>query len=170
MKARPSQSPPQSAYDVSSNEEHPVRREVKKFCGSYTLEVAFEEDSQTLTTFEHVPGMVAVLCTLRKEGKVVGQGRGSSVASRMNRGIERTAYTAINGALLSAVNNATKILDTLRLEEADEDQDAQRVGLAEAYRARHDVGFDRATDKQKAYARQLLSLNVEDEADRKSVV
>src|SRR3989344_64472 len=105
MKARPSQSSPQSASNASSNEEHPVRREVKKFCGSYTLEVAFEEDSQTLTTFEHVPGMVAVLCTLRKEGKVVGQGRGSSGASRMNRGIERTADTAINGALLSAANN-----------------------------------------------------------------
>ena len=146
-----------------------MRREVKKFCGSYTLEVAFEEDSQTLTTFEHVPGMVAVLCTLRKEGKVVGQGRGSSVASRMNRGIERTAYTAINGALLSAVNNATKILDTLRLDEADEDRDAQKVGLAEAYRARHNVGGDRATEKQKSYARQLLSLNVEDESDREQI-
>ena len=97
------------AYNVRE-EKNPVMEEVRKLCGTYSLSATFEEDTQTLGACKHIPGLVAVLCTLKKDGRVIALGRGSSCHNRMNRSIERTTFAAINGSLMSAVNNCTKVI------------------------------------------------------------
>jgi hypothetical protein len=122
----------------------------------------------TLDTL-NISGLISVLCTLRKDGRIVGQGRGWSTVNRVNKSIDRSCSTAINGSFLSACNNACKVLDALRLQEMDEQAAADKNAMfRDAYGAReHDPAL--ATEKQKTYARQLISLNVEDEADREQI-
>ena len=159
----PFQAVRKQSYNVQ-DKRHPVRLEIQKFIGAYQIDIQFEEDQETLQKFRHIPGLIAILCTLRKDGKVVGLGRSISVVNRINRIVERTVSMAINGIFLSACNSATKVLDTLRLE-------APALtgprGLGEAYKMpEEEVSEFAATDRQKSYLRELLSLAIEDERER----
>lgn len=145
-----------------------LRSHVRRLCNTLELSATFEEDVATLDTL-NVSGLISVLCTLRKDGRVIGQGRGWSTVNRVNKYIDRSCSMAVNGAFLSACNNACKILDALRLEEMDEQAAADKTAMfREAYGAREESS-DLATEKQKTYARQLLSLNVEDERRREEI-
>lgn len=146
------------SFNTQDNK-HPVRTEIQKFLGSYQLGVEFQEDQETLTRFKHIPGVIALLCTLRKDGQVIGLGRGVAVVNRINRIVERTTSMAINGAFMSACNNATKVLDSLRLEPPIKE-------LGQAYSAKEEPASDLATDKQKNYLRELILLNVEDSREQ----
>jgi len=144
--------------------EHVMRKEIQKLCGTYQFTATFSEDTDTLATFRHVPGLIAVQCLLKdKDGKPVGKGHGSAILTRINRGIERTAFICLNASFLSAANSACKVMDSLRLDTAAL---TTPKGLGESYRANEEERSDLASDKQKAYLRQLISLNVEDEAER----
>ena len=70
---------------------------------------------------------------------------------------------AINGSFMSAANNATKVLDTLRL---DLPVQTPSQAIGEAYRAPVGESLDLATDKQKKYLRELILLNVEDSREQ----
>lgn len=148
----------------TQNPEHVMRKEIQKLCGTYQFTATFSEDTDTLATFRHVPGLIAVQCLLKdKDGKAVGKGHGSAILTRINRGIERTAFICLNASFLSAANSACKVLDSLRL---DTHEQAAPKGLGEAYRAKQEESSDLATEKQKSYLRELVSLNVQDEAER----
>ena len=145
--------------------EHVMRKEIQKLCGTYQFTATFSEDTDTLATFRHVPGLIAVQCLLKdKDGKPVGKGHGSAILTRINRGIERTAFICLNASFLSAANSACKVMDSLRLDTSHEQ--AAPKGLGEAYRAKQEESSNLATDKQKSYLRELVSLNVENEAER----
>ena len=94
---------------------HPVAEEVQKSVGTYELSATFEEDSQTLQTLKHVPGLIAFICTLKKGTQIIGQGRGMAVLNKVNRFIERTVRAAFNASLVDAVVRS-KLLDALHLE------------------------------------------------------
>src|SRR3989344_4930531 len=149
-------------------EEHPAREMIKKLSGVYNLTATIEEDAQTLTAMKHVDGLISFLCTLTltEEGRVISQGRGSSVLSPNNRFITRSINLAFNSSLADAVIRATKVLDTFR---TNAEELGASVALGEAYRAPQGEESQPATDKQKAYLRQLLSLNVEDGGEREKL-
>jgi hypothetical protein len=112
--------PMRRAIDVRSSK-HPAHDEVSRLCGTeYDLKVSFQEDTQTLNHFRHIPGLISILCTLSKDGQVIAFGRSCAVFSSFNRYIERTISTAINGSFLSAANNATKVFEALRTSGAEE--------------------------------------------------
>ncbi len=151
-----------------AHEEHPIRNRVRELCKKLVLSADFSEDTSTLSTLNN-QGLIAVRCVLSHEGKPIGVGHGSSILSRINRGNERTVFGCFNGALMSAINSACKTLDLMRLEAADTEHTNEKSALAEAYHDRGDYEFAPATEKQKSYARQLISLNVDDEADREQI-
>lgn len=130
----------------------PVRDEVEAILGSHVLTAVIEEDLQTLAAMKHVDGLVAFLCTLLKDGKVISQGRGSAVLGPNSKFIKRTVASAFNSALADASIRATKVLGTFlgAPSELYEPQDEQ------------------ATEKQREYLRQLVHMNVEDEGDRET--
>lgn len=134
------------AYDVS-NKNHPVREEIQRCIGTYDFTASFEEDTATIRTFfEHIPGLVAFLCTLRRGDKIIGQGRGSAVLNRMNRFIERTVHTAFNSALCDAVIRSAKVLNSFH---PDTNSPLQDMGI---------------TDKQKSYLLELVQAKITDKA------
>lgn len=130
---------------------HPAREAIEASLGHHTLTAVVEEDLQTLAAMKHVEGLVAFLCTLVKDGKVISQGRGSVVLGPNNRFIQRAIGSAFNSALADAAIRATKVLDTFR---------GKPVGEGEGYEE------EKATDKQREYLRQLIHTNIEDEEER----
>lgn len=107
--------PTKNVIDVR-DKRHPIHDEIQKLCsGTYDLKVSFEEDTQTLNHFPHIPGLIAILCKMSKNGQPISFGRSCCVFSRFNRYVERTISTAINGSFLSAANNATKVFEALRI-------------------------------------------------------
>ncbi|OGG50393.1 hypothetical protein A2704_05655 [Candidatus Kaiserbacteria bacterium RIFCSPHIGHO2_01_FULL_54_36b] len=156
----PAQLMRQQAMDTQ-DPEHPIRREIRRLCETYNLSATFSEDTGTLSALK-TPGLIAVKCVLSKDGKPLGVGHGTAILTRINKGIERTAFICLNAAFLSAANSACKVMDSLRLDAYDQ---APPKGLGDAYRVKPEERSDLASDKQKAYLRQLISVNCE-ESDR----
>lgn len=147
------------AFDVQ-DKKHPVREEVKKSVGTYNLTAIFEEDAQTLALFKHVPGLIAFICTLKRDNEIIGQGRGTAVLSKVNRFIERTTRIAFNASLIDAVVRSTKALDVLQTDLSDKKEDT--IPVKSVYQT-SDVP---ASDKQKSYLLQLIETNVTNENER----
>lgn len=133
-------------------EEHPAREAIQQCLGNHTLTAVIEEDMTTLATMKHIDGLVAFLCTLTKDGKVISQGHGSVVLGPNNRFIQRAIASAFNSALADAVIRATKVLDTFR-------------GKTEGEDSYNDVS-EPATEKQRDYLRQLIYTNVDNDDER----
>src|SRR3989338_6913312 len=149
----------------TQDEEHPTRRTVRRLCGTYNLSATFSEDTGTLSTVR-TPGLIAVQCVLSKDEKAIGIGHGSSIISRINRGTERTVFSCLNGALMSAINSACKTLDVLRLEVSDEHAASDKTSMVRDFHGMREASVSEpATDKQKQYLLQLASINL-DEGDR----
>ena len=147
----------------TQDEHNPIRQMLEKLCQAhYSLSATFSPDIGTMTALNKTPGLVAVKCELRLDGRPIGLGHGSTAISRLNKGIDRALYSCLNGALMSAINSACKSLDIIRLEGGQEQ-------LGEAYKTVRGEESQPATDKQKAYLRQLLSLNVEDGGEREKL-
>ncbi len=138
-------SPIQNTIDIRDNN-HPVRKEISKLCGTFNFSVTFEEDIETFNSLSNqVPGIVAILCTLSKDNQVIAYGRSLSVFSNINKYVSKTISSAINGAFLSATNNATKLFESLNITKSDKPI------------------VELATDKQKNYLKQLLEEKETDE-------
>ena len=143
-------------------EEHPAREAIQKLTGSYTLTAVVEEDKATLNTMKHVDGMIAFLCTLTKEGRIISQGRGSSVLGPNNRLLTRSINFAFNSSVADAFIRSTKVLDTFRI---NVEESGTGVALGEAYRA--DSGESTpATLRQLEYLKQLLQVADEEVRDK----
>lgn len=131
-------------------ENHPVREMVRTLCGSpFTLEVNFQEDVDTAKNL-NIPGLIGVLCTLKLAGQVIAFGRSVSVFSKLNKYLERTISSSINGSFLSATNNAVKILESIRANGGEEVEGFEEPEM---------------TDKQRDYLNRLVA-EVSDEDDR----
>jgi len=133
-----------------SNENHPAKEEIKKLCSSsYMINVSFEEDIETIKLFPHVLGLVAILCKFSINGQLIAYGRSCSVFSKFNKYITRTISGTLNGAFLSASNNAVKMLEAFRTC-ANEETDKPIIYEEE----------DLATDKQKGYLASLIEEKI----------
>jgi hypothetical protein len=135
------------------NTQHPARKIIESCLGSFSIQAVVEEDSQTLNTMGGTEGLISFLCTLTKDGRVLSQGRGSSILSpaSANRYIQRSIACAYNSAFSDAAIRASKVLDTLRNctgEPASEPTN------------------EPATQKQLDYLLQLIRENVTNDIER----
>lgn len=166
--------PVQQMYERSmdmQDSSNPVRQMLQKLCQTrYSLSASFSPDLTTMSALK-TSGLVAVKCDLSLDGKLVGIGHGSTVISKFNRGLDRALYSCLNGALMSAINSACKTLDVIRLE-GIETQPVSVVSpkLGEAYRTPKGEEAEPATEKQKAYLRELILLNCEDDTERQEYI
>lgn len=146
---------------------NPLRGMLQRLCGSYNLTATFSEDTEAVATMGN-PNLVAIRCVLKKEGKPIGVGHGSSIISRMNRPTERTIFAVLNGALMSSVNSACKTLDVLRLDQVQEEAEDYRAAMhRETGSMQASTGDEPLTAKQRSYLMQLASVNLE-ESDREN--
>ena len=144
------------AFDYS-DPKNPVRKEINRNIGTFSLDVTIEEDKETLSLL-NTPGLISFLCLLKVNNKVIGSGRGSSLISQNNRNIDRVIRYAFNAAILDAVAKTVKTSDVLypnKKESAPfsiEDLDKQETEMI--------------TDSQKRYLLELVHLNIPDEEQK----
>ncbi len=151
---QPLAKPAPNTIDVR-NQSHPIHEEIRKMCdNSFNISVSFEEDVDTLHHFNHIPGMIAILCVLKQNDKLVALGRSCSVLSPSNRYINRVISGAIGGSFLSAANGAMKILETLRGSEPEEQLTQKFQPIDNSLRYGE---FDLITPKQLDLLRKLLT-------------
>ncbi len=93
---------------------HPVQIEIKRLCVSQTFTAEFKEDTEALQTLSTiVPGIVAIVCTISQNGRVISRGHSISTFSVTNKYLTRTIYSAIQGSFTSACYGASKIFESL---------------------------------------------------------
>jgi len=151
------------AFDVNDNK-HPIREEIRKCLGVYDFTAEFEEDTATFRTFEHIPGLVAFICTLRKGDKIIGVGRGSSVINRLNRYVERAVHTAFNATLLNATFHAARVLNSFH-PSANSQSKGLDVALPDVYLAKTSYCLEGITGKQKAFLLELIRVKITDRGE-----
>lgn len=140
---------------------HPVREEIDKVIGTYNLTAVIKEDALTLSTMRHVGGLLAFLCTLMKDGKVISEGRGATVLGPNNKWLTKAVQGAANSALSDACIRASKVLGTFL------SSSGSAVSLEEAYKTLEvQENAAPATEKQRNYLYQLITQNVDDEEER----
>jgi hypothetical protein len=150
------------AFDLQ-DKRNPIRTEMASCIGVHQITVVITEDTQTLETMDHMQGLIAFLCRLEKDGRVIAEGRGSSVLNQHNKYVSRAIYSAFNSSIVDAVVRSTKVLDTFRgVSEIDD----ARKALDDVYYARGSEESESATEKQRNYLRQLIGQNVSDEDER----
>ena len=141
--------------------DHPVREEIAKCLDTFQISATVEEDNQTLRTMKHVEGLIAFLCTLKQGSRVIAQGRGSSVLSPNNRYMQRAVRAAFNASLVDACIRGTKVLDTF-MPDANTKVQVAAVETPRIEASRE----DQVTDRQLAYLRELIRVQVHDEEER----
>jgi len=139
------------------DERHPVHQEILKSVGTINLTATFEEDIQTLGVFKHIPGVIAMVCTLKKDNEVIGVGRGTAVINRVNKYIEKTVRASVNASLVDAIFHSTKMLDALHI------NTRTGTGIDEADGQKES---NLASDKQKKYLRELVQSKTTSLSDK----
>lgn len=164
------------AFDVQ-DARHPVRNEISNSIGEYSFKAVFEEDIQTINLFKHIPGLIAFICTLKRDAEIIGQGRGTAVLSKVNRYVDRTVRIAFNSALIDAVVRSTKGMDVLNMDITGSKGPAIAVederSVKDGYTGLElPETFDRKpvsqgiTEKQKGFLRKLVAANIKNELER----
>lgn len=147
-RVRSSIQPSKRVFDVK-REEHPLRDAAQKLTGVYQLKATVEEDTATQALLKHVPDVVAFLCTIERDGRIVGQGRGSAALHpQRSRFISRTVRNAFNASVVDAIMRV-KSLDILA--EPPQDEGA---------------GSELITERQKSYLLELVQTKVAEKSDR----
>lgn len=136
-------------------DEHPARKEIERVLGDYQLIASVEEDKQTLSMLGHIPGLIAFICNIKRNGELIGTGRGSAVLNGMNKFIARTVHFAFNSSVLNAVAQSTKAIDSMANPNTNE------LGIEETEES---VIRESITDKQRSFLTTLVQKNVHDES------
>ena len=159
-----------SPYQPKSNtaviKKHPAQDEITRCLGSYNLNVTFTEDKATIEMFKHIPNIIAILCTIKKDDKVIGVGRGHASLSKVNKYVERTVFTAVNYSLIDAISKTTRIVDALHTD-TEANSKSVPVNNDARYESKN-YHQEMITDKQRNFLVELIHTNVTDEDDRES--
>lgn len=139
----------------TSRDEHPARKEIERVVGKYQLTAEVTEDKQTLATLGHIPGLIAFICNIKRDGELIGTGRGSAVLNGMQKFIARTVHFAFNSSVLNAVAQSTKAIDSMANPNVNE------LGIEDTGDS---VVTEGITDKQRSYLTTLVQKNVHDES------
>lgn len=136
-----------------------VQQEVLRNCGSLNFSATIIEDTQTKNLLKHIPSLVAFLCVLKKDGLVIGEGRGSTVLGRASKYLEKAVRASCNASLIDAFVKSIKNLDSLQLNDKDQ-QSNSGIKLDESYQIKEIENSDSITDKQMSYLMTLIRANV----------
>ena len=152
-----------SNLQTKQPEKHPIREEIEKHLGIYSITATFEEDTQTSSVFNH-PGLIAYLCTLKIGSRVIGQGRGMSVLSQSNRYIASSTKFAFSSALTDACVRAGKFPNAFST------TDTGPVPSFGVDSDNYSAATYQASDAQKRYLSQLIDSKVDDEDEKNQML
>lgn len=137
------------------SKQHPAEPEIARCMGDYNFTALFEKDTQAYEMFKNIPNLIAFICTIKKDGIAIGQGKGMSVLNQANKYVEKTVQTVWNYALIDAISKTTRILDAFHSTTASGD-----------YSVKEPYESEMITDKQRSYLLELINTNVSDNEER----
>jgi hypothetical protein len=83
----------------------------ENLCAIYNLTASFEKDRDAMDAFSDVKGFIAFVCTLSRNGQVVGQGRGGDTLARNQNDVNKTLKMAQKRAYTDAAIRTTGLSD-----------------------------------------------------------
>ncbi|MDO8490244.1 MAG: hypothetical protein Q7S47_02395 [bacterium] len=150
---------PKKAFNVKEVNKpvHPVQEEISKCIGEHHLVAVVEEDTQTLDAISR-EGLIAFIATLSIGGRIVSQGRGSSLLGQNNRFISKAVGYAFNACLADSVLRA-KLMDSLR-------GTPSKMEIEDAFQEMDREQSAPASEKQRSYLASLINDRIADEDER----
>lgn len=154
-------------FDFSAKD-HPVRKEIFKKVGRIDLAINFREDTETVRML-NIPGLIAFVCTIEQNGKIIGVGRSNAIISETSKYFDKIIQSAANYSLVDAISKLIRTVDTLRIDTVKQEYDYSKEAMIDdAYKARDSYRAEEmATDKQKDYLLQLIHTNIQNEDERR---
>lgn len=118
----PSLKPGQDFYEIKGRKSL-AKGGAEKLASIYTLIATFQQDTEVRVMLPDVKNMVAFICSLLRNGEVVGQGRGADTLARNQNDPNKTIKMAQKRAFIDAVIRTTGLSDlfTQDLEDMVED-------------------------------------------------
>src|SRR3989344_9134201 len=152
-----------SQYEQTTKKD-PIGDEVNRLCGVYQLTAKIEPDRSTLELFKgRVQNFVAFLCSIERNGELLGQGRGTATigSGQYSKYITRGVQAALSASLVDAMVRSTRI--GALLPETSPKSQTLGVPVPEVFKAREVTGYeDILSDKQRSYILELV-CNLSDE-------
>jgi hypothetical protein len=134
----------------------------------YNLIATFTKDNETLESFGNTSGLIAYVCQLKRDGKLVAEGRGSANISDY----ENSANSSIKCAMISSFKDAvlratgTSFLFTQDIENMNLLEEPDLEGRdRQAFFGDEDMPKV-MTEKQEALLRTLIAEKIHNEASR----
>lgn len=165
-----------SPFQSPQHSRGPATEEITRSIGTYTLTATVAEDTETLSIFKHVPGLIAFICTLKKGNDVIGIGRGTATLNRMSKYVDRAVCYAFNASLIDAMVRSTKTLDAIYLNSTSQRETYSSVKAAEEEpdlegRDRptyfnNDDSLKYASEKQKNFLKKLIFSKCKDQTKK----
>lgn len=158
--ASPYQVAKKHPFDISSSN-HPVRKEIMKHVGKFDLTVAFREDVEMAGLLK-TQGLIAFICEVSQNGKILGVGRSNSLISETSKYFEKVIQSSRDYSLVDAISKLVRATDTLKVNTSKPSYDYQKEAMIDdAYKARDSYRKEEmATEKQKSFLLQLIHTNI----------
>lgn len=83
----------------------------EKIASIYNLVATFFKDKETIESFQSIPGLVAYICKLTRNGAVVGEGRGAAVLKENGNDANKTIKMAQKSAFIDSTIRTTGLSD-----------------------------------------------------------
>ena len=151
----------------------------EKLASIYNLVATFEKDTETMESFKGIDGLITFICTLSRNGAIVGQGRGSAILKNNGGDANKTIKMAEKSAYISGVIRSTGLsdifsqdLETMRSSDVSPSYEI----IPEAAAGESDTNLfprksaqgndDRITEKQKNLLNDLISQRVKGKEEK----
>ncbi len=136
--------------------QHPAEAEIAKCMGAYDFTAVFEKDTHAKEMFKNIPNLIAFVCTIKRGGVAIGQGKGMSVLNQANKYVEKTVQTVWNYALIDAISKTTRILDSFH---STTDFKMPEVAPLPSYEIKDSYESEMITEKQRSYLLELVNTS-----------
>lgn len=134
----------------------------EKIASIFGYVAEFRRDTEMMSAFGDMPGVISLICDLTKDGKLVGQGRGASTIEKSDGDINKALKMSEKSSFISAVVRSSGLSDLFSQDL--ENLDPSLVTPAQALP--EDIQEIRPTltitDRQKALLESLIYQNVPD--------
>lgn len=163
-------------YYIIKNRKSLAKGGAEKLSSIYGLIATFERDGNAIEMLNGVKGLVAYVCTLKRDNDIVGQGRGADTLGRNGSDPNKTIKMAQKRAYVDAVIRTTGLSDifTQDLEDMnlvdgvkESDNDDSFIQFAdETVREEPDNFQEGITERQKNFLTELIFQKIDDEEER----
>jgi len=145
----------------------------EKIASIYGFSASFKKDAETLESFHSIDGLVAYVCSLSRNGIIIGEGRGAAQLKNNGNDPNKTLKMAQKSAYLDSVIRSTGLSDIFTQDLEDMPLESIQAGDESnpndiPHEPAEDSGGydDRISLKQKKFLDDLAYDHIEDEGER----